>query len=174
VTNGAINIAFSAVVDNPKVSAIEVIPVTSVVRVNSGGNAYTDPSGNAWSADTGFSSGGGTYSTAATIANTNQRPLYQSERYGNINYNFNVPNGTYQVTLKFAEIYFTQAGKRVFNVAINGQTVLSNFDILAQTAPNSALDKTFSVNVTNGTISIAFASVVENPKVSAIQIISSP
>ena len=39
------------------------------------------------------------------------------------------PAGKYSVTLKFAELYWTAKGGRVFNVAINGTTVLSNFDI---------------------------------------------
>src|ERR1700728_2679876 len=42
-----------------------------------------------------------------------------------------VPGGTYQVRMYFLDWYFTQQGKRVFNVAINGSTVLSDFDIVA-------------------------------------------
>ena len=43
--------------------------------------------------------------------------LYDSERYGNtFSYGINVPNGTYTVALKFAELYWTSAGQRVFNV----------------------------------------------------------
>jgi hypothetical protein len=41
-----------------------------------------------------------------------------------------VPAGNYSVKLQFAEVYFTQAGQRVFHIAINGNTVLSNFDIV--------------------------------------------
>ena len=175
VTNGAITVAFTAVVSNPKVSAIEIVPITSTLRVNSGGDPYMDASGQPWSADTGFN-GGGTYSNAsASIAGTSDPTLYRSERYGNFNYTWTVPNGTYQVTLKFAEIWFTgSSGQRVFNVAINGQTVLSNFDILAQVPANTALDKSFPVTVTNGTLTIVFTSVVSNPKVSAIQIVPTP
>ena len=98
--------------------------------------------------------------------------LYQTEPYGAFSYNFTVPNGNYTVLLKFAEIYFTTAGQRVFNVSINGTPVLTNFDIVAVAgAPLKALDESFPVAVTNGTIAIQFTTGTANwPKVSAIKI----
>jgi hypothetical protein len=140
------------------------------IRVRAGGAAYTDPSGNVWSADTDFS-GGTKYSTTHAITNTATQPLYQEERYGNFDYKFAVPNGSHTVTLKFAELYWDKAGERVFDVAINGVTVLSNFDIFANAgAEYKALDESFSVSVTTGTITIQFTTVVNNAKISAIEI----
>ena len=67
---------------------------------------------------------------------------------------FTVPAGSYQVTLKFAETYFTSgaaSGQRVFNVAINGTTVLTNFDIKAAAGgANIAVDRTFTVTAGAG------------------------
>ena len=139
----------------------------SPIRVNTGGASYTDPSGQLWSADTGFT-GGNVSSTAASIANTTTPTLYQSERYGGVTYQFTAPNGSYSVTLKFAEIYFTQAGKRSFNIAINGQTVETNLDIFAVAGANTAIDKTYTAT-SSGQITIQLIPVVENPKISAIQ-----
>jgi hypothetical protein len=51
--------------------------------------------------------------------------------------------------------------------------VLANFDILANVAKNTALDKTFTTSVTNGTLTITFTSVQDNAKVGAIEIVSS-
>src|SRR5438067_716157 len=61
----------------------------TVVRVNAGGSAYTDAQGNSWSADC-CNSGGNVYSTTASIANTSDAPLYQSERWnsGSFAYTF--------------------------------------------------------------------------------------
>jgi len=59
----------------------------------------------------------------------------------------------------------------VFNVLINGQTVLANFDIVGQAGAGVALDKQFTVNVTNGQISIQLTPVIENPMISAIEIL---
>ena len=145
------------------------------IRVSAGGPAYTDPTGIAWSADYGYSGPTSTFSTGATITGTNSPGVYQHERYGTgaFQYSFNVPNGTYTVNLKFAEIYVTGVGQRVFNVAINGQQVLSNFDILAAAGqPNRALDEPFNVSVTNGQINIQFTpGAVNAPKIDAIEIL---
>ncbi|MFN8473406.1 MAG: malectin domain-containing carbohydrate-binding protein [Anaerolineae bacterium] len=171
VTNGAINIAFTKVVDNATVGAVEVVP-QAPVRINAGDGAYRDSSGQGWSGDTAFS-GGTTSSTTANIAGTSDPRLYQTYRFGNFSYSVPVPNGNYQVNLKFAESYWTTTGKRVFNVAINGQTVLSNFDVLSQAAPKTALDKSFPVTVTNGAVNIVFTTVADNAMVSAIEIVPS-
>jgi hypothetical protein len=80
--------------------------VGAIVMVDAGGMPYTDPSGNAWSGDYGFS-GGNTAQTSAAIAATNSPTLYQTCRWGAFTYTFPIANGTYRVTLKFAE---TQPG----------------------------------------------------------------
>src|SRR5262249_16054152 len=102
------------------------------IRVNAGGSAYTDSMGRAWSADAGtivVSS----YATTHAITGTTDPTLYQSERHGtSFQYQYAVPNGVYTVNLKFAEIWWTAPGQRVFNVAINNTAVLSNFDMVAQ------------------------------------------
>jgi hypothetical protein len=139
--------------------------------VHAGGSQYTDTLGQVWSADNSFT-GGNTGSTTSAIQNTSDPALYQTERYGAFSYNFTVPNGNYNVLLKFAEIYWTRVGQRVFNVSINGTPVLTNFDIIvAAGAPLTALDKSFPVTVSNGTIIIQFITGSANwPKVSAIEI----
>jgi hypothetical protein len=143
------------------------------IRVNAGGPAYTDSTGNLWSADSGFT-GGGTYSTGSAIAKTADPTLYQTEHFssnGTLEYSTTLANGQYSVVLKFAEIYFSAPGQRVFNIVINGVTVETNFDPFAAAGGiNTAIDKTYTVNVTGGAIDIRFVSVVQNPKVSAIEI----
>ena len=74
--------------------------------MNAGGASYADSSGNAWSADC-CNTGGNAFSTTAAIAGTSDPALYQSERWnaGSFGYAFsNLAAGSYQVTLKFAEI----------------------------------------------------------------------
>ena len=183
VTNGRIDIQMVAVVSNPKVSAIEITSGGSTpppsgnftpIRVNAGGPAYTDSAtSNVWSADTGFL-GGSTYSTGTSIGNTSTATLYQTERWssGTLEYSFTVPNGTYTVNLKFAEIYFTSSGQRVFNIVVNGQTKLASFDPFAAAGgANRAIDKSYSVTVTNGQLDIQLVAIVSNPKISAIEIL---
>jgi hypothetical protein len=143
-------------------------PKLAPVYVNAGGPAYTDASHIAWSADTGFSGG-----TAWGNSNAPVPVQYQTLRFGNtFQYDFAVANGTHSVTLKFAEIYFTAANQRMFNVSINGTNVLSQFDIFsAAGGANKTVDKTFSVPVTGGRVTIQFtAGSADEPQVNAIQI----
>ena len=148
----------------------------ATIRVRAGGGAITDADGNVWSADTGFI-GGYTYSDNNAIGNTNTPALYQAQRYSvgaPLEYRFAVPNGSYSITLKFAETYFTKAGQRVANIVINGQTVQQNFDIIAAAGgANLAIDEIYAVNVTNGVIDIQLTSVVQNPEINALQIAAS-
>jgi Malectin domain len=171
VTNGNLNIAFTSVVDNAVINAIEIVPGVPA-RINAAGAAYTGSDGRTWMADAGYASGA-VYAPAAAVAKTTDDPVYSSERYGNFGYSINAQNGNYRVVLKFAELYWTTAGKRAFNVSINNQAVLTNFDILAQanTGPNTALERSFPVTVTNGVININFANVVDNAVVSGIEIL---
>ena len=153
------------------VSLIPTVGTFASIFVHSGSNAYTDTLGNSWAADNSFT-GGSTSSTTHAIANTPDPTLYQSERYGDFSYQFTVPNGSYGVTLKFAEIYFTGLGQRVFNVAINGTTVLNDFDIVAAAGgTNTAIDESFPVTVSGGSITIQFSTgTADVPKVSAVEI----
>ena len=73
--------------------------------------------------------------------------VFQSERYGAMTYT--IPNRTagsaQTVTLYFVESYVTAAGQRLFNVSINGSTVLSSFDIYASAGgSNRAIARTFN------------------------------
>ena len=169
--SGSITIIDSAVGSPQQISLTGTGTSFTPIRVHAGGSAYTDSLHNVWSADTGFS-GGNTYTTTGAIANTTDPTLYLSERYGAMTYTFTVPAGTYNVTLKFAEIFYTNPGERIFNVAINGTTVLPNFDIVAQAGGGmKALDKTFPATAVAGKITIQFTTgSVDLPKISAIQI----
>ena len=143
------------------------------ILINAGGGSYTDSAGNTWSADYDFT-GGYTSSTAAAIAGTTDPALYQTSRWGTLSYQIAVPNGSYSVTLKFAELHFTGTGSRLFNVSIDGTPVLTNFDIVAQAGgPLRAVDKSFPVTVTDGQISIQFAAgFADQPTVNAIEVAS--
>jgi glucose/arabinose dehydrogenase len=147
------------------------------IRINTGGPSYVDTSGNTWSADYGYNTGN-TFTVNSQISNTNDDVLYRSERFDpsalpELQYNFNVTNGDYTVRLHFAEIFNGSfiTGRRVFNVSIEGNTVLSNFDIYGQAGPNSALIRTFNITVADSSMTIDFRHISENPKVSAIEIL---
>src|SRR4029077_11116789 len=128
-------------------------PTASII-INCGGPVYLDSAGQLWSADMDFV-GGSTFLTTQSITGTSDPTLYQTERYGpTLTYNIPVINDTYTVTLYFAEIYFNGPGQRVFDVSMEGQTVLQNFDIWAVVGQFAALQQTFVVTVTDGVLNI--------------------
>ena len=145
-----------------------------VYQIDSGGGAS-----GTFSADT-FFSGGSAYGVTQPINTsgvTNAAPMavYQSVRYGNFSYHLPAltPGSSYTVRLHFAETYFTTAGSRRFNVAINGTAVLSNFDIVAAAgSANKALLQEFTaVADSTGTIHITFTNVLDNAMVNGIEIV---
>jgi hypothetical protein len=106
------------------------------------------------------------------IVGTSDPILYQSMRSGTSN-NLNIPidNGDYTVTLKFAEIFFSAAAKRSFNVLLEGNEVITNLDVFAASGGKfKAYDRTFNVTVTDGELNIGFVAVVNNPICNAIKV----
>lgn len=143
----------------------------TVFATNAGGSAYTGGDGIAYKADS-YYSGGTAKTITPTISGTTDDILYQSYRYGSttagsiFSYNIPVANGTYSVVLKFADNVGT--GKRVFDVKMEGTTVLSNFDIYAKAGNNTAYDVTIPVSVADGVLNIGFVSKIGSPKINAI------
>ena len=133
---------------------------------------WTDPAGVVWSADSNFDAGK-TYASDKRVTGTRTPELFQNERFNDapFAYRFCVNNGDYDVALKFAEVWFTAPGQRVFDVALNGQTVLPHLDVVAMAgAPDRALERVFRTHVANGQIVIQFQPLVSSPKISAIEI----
>jgi hypothetical protein len=147
------------------------------IRVNCGcPENYTDSEGNIWEADRAYSAGdwgyigGRTYSTSHPIYNTKDDLLYQTERWGLEAYKFDVENGDYDVTLLFAEIYFHAPGKRSFHLEIEGNQVLSDYDIFNEVGHDDSTSKSYQVKVFDNQLNINFISDIEDPKVAGIQI----
>jgi hypothetical protein len=102
-----------------------------------------------------------------SIAGTDDPVLYRSAILGrpeNLRFNLdNLPNGPATVTLYFAEPRFTEAGKRVFDVSINDQVVLKDFDIFSTAkAPNTAVTRSFPVVIKDGSLIIRPSHVVDH------------
>jgi len=152
-----------------------------VILRNAGAYAQIDcggPVAGSFAADV-YSSGGNLSSTTATIntsaAGAAPAAVYQSERWGAMTYTILCPQPSYPYTVKlhFAEIYYTAANQRKFNVAINGTQVLTNYDIFADAgAMNKAVVKTYQTTSDgNGNITISFTTgSVDNPKISGIEV----
>ena len=137
----------------------QIVPRT-VLRVNAGGTTYIDHLLRPWAAGKSFNTGQTTQFNKP-MANTLDSMLYRSERYDpagapELRYQFLVPNGNYLVRLHFAENYVPnfQAGKRVFDVDLQGVRVLNALDIYAAVGARSALIESITTTVINGWLTI--------------------
>jgi hypothetical protein len=175
VSNGSVSIVLTPVSGLPTLNALEITQASafSPIRINAGGLAYTDSLSQSWSADTGFQQGAA-YSTAAAISGTSDAALYRTLRFsanGPLTYQFTVPNGTYSVILKFAELYYTSSGQRVFDVAINGTTVSPHLDVVSVAGgANRALDLVYPTTVSGGQVTITLTPVTGLPIINAIEL----
>jgi hypothetical protein len=188
VNDGKLTITFTSHINNAKISGIEVLtgnsstisdPVNqspeptsdeTLYRINSGGGSFNYNNVN-WSGDRYFS-GGNTHTSSSTVENTPLQSLYRSERWGNFVYDFPAESGTYDVVLHFAENVFHSSNERVFSVSIEGNTVLSRYDIFADVGRLKPTQKKFTgISVTDGKLTIQFVRHVNNAKISGIEII---
>jgi hypothetical protein len=100
--------------------------------------------------------------------------VLRSERYGTSTYTFGgfTAGTARQVTLYFAENYWTAPNQRRFNVVLNGVTVLSSFDVFANTgARYKAIQQNFSTIANQGgQVVIQFQTVTDNALVNAIRV----
>ncbi|MBK3403055.1 hemolysin, partial [Methylorubrum rhodesianum] len=107
-----------------------------IIAINAGGEALTQD-GIDFLSDQYFTGGAtfidGTGGNGLQSAFTNT--VYQTERYGNFSYAIPVASTTqaYTVELRFGELWWSNPGQRVFDVSLEGQTVLNDLDIVAQT-----------------------------------------
>ena len=150
--------------------------IDATASVNAGGGAA-----GTFVADAGFT-GGSTYSTTAAI-DTSLVPspvppaaVFQTERYGEFTYTVGsrTPGSAQTVTLYFAESYWTAAGQRTFNVAVNGATVLTAFDIYAAAGgSNKGIARSFETTANaSGQVVVQFTKGggPDNPKISGITV----
>ncbi|MEX0275755.1 MAG: malectin domain-containing carbohydrate-binding protein [Flavobacteriaceae bacterium] len=149
------------------------------LRINAGGPQLIHNS-EVFEADQHFDGGRAYTNASAEVAD-----LYKTERSSNqreFDYNIPLPNGDYQVILHFAEIYWGATGggalgtaQRVFDVTMEGNLILDDYDINAEVGPQTEVTKTFPVTMTDGTLNLNFDATglngVDQPKLSAIEII---
>ena len=90
------------------------------------------------------------------VANSNGDSVYHSERSDFPTYRVRVPNGTYKITMMFAENYHDAAGKRVFDVLVENKMIEDNLDLFAKVGVNSAYKITVTTEVLDEMIDLYF------------------
>src|SRR5688500_5757946 len=107
------------------------------LAIDSAGGPTTASPGQVFAADAGFV-GGSPNTTVFPVANTTDAALSATRRTGTFSYSNNVPNGDYTLRLPFAD-HYPAAGQRKFNVSVEGQQVLSGYDIVADVGSKTAV-----------------------------------
>ena len=130
-------------------------PSKVIAAINCGGDEYTDSNGITYENDKYFL--GGTSSDHGInykIRNTDDEILYQTERWSSETLTYSIPlksniNGKYVLNLKFSEVYFTNKGDKIFNVALGRETVIKNLDIYSKVGKAYALDEYIEFEIRN-------------------------
>jgi len=153
------------------------------VRINVGGERYVDAAGKEWLADHiygsdfyGYLGISGTFNSPNPVKGTADPAIYQSERFQLFGYRVQAPNGHYLIKLHFAEIYYDKAGRRLFDINLEGQTVQRNLDIFEMAGKNQALVLTYDtqalgIPITDGRIDLEFVNKRDDTKLSGLEII---
>jgi malectin (di-glucose binding ER protein) len=159
-------------------------------RVNAGGPALPSwDCGPDWTADTDSSSPfrntgssaasyGPVTSVDATVPAATPASIFSSERWDpsggtEMAWSFTAPAGRHvRVRLYLSDrcSCTTQPGKRVFDVRIDGSTVLDNWDANAAVGHNVGTMRAFDIT-SDGSVNIDFIHQVENPAIDGIELI---
>ena len=148
--------------------------------INAGSTAqYIDRVDNIWVEDKPYSPGSFGYfggkpsfiSLKGKITGTERQQLYYSYLEDLKSYHFDVPDGEYIIALYIAEPEFHEKGKRVFDVMVNQEKWLDQFDAFAEKGYCGAIvkEKRFIISGGKGLI-IGFTPVQGKPILNGIRI----
>ncbi|WP_339924616.1 malectin domain-containing carbohydrate-binding protein [uncultured Cyclobacterium sp.] len=146
---------------------------------NTGSSTDVEFEGNSFIGDVNLTSihnGGSVYRNGNVVGNE----MYKSERYAsNIAYQIDVPNGVYTVTTHHTETWFglpnggpNEAGRRVYDILLEGNVVKSNFDLFIENNNQPAALDFENIQVTDGTLSLNLIAKANNASISGISIVN--
>jgi Malectin domain len=106
-------------------------------------------------------------------ANTTNQELYWSNRYG-LDFSYDIPvpaSQDYRIVLHMAELFWTAAGQRIFNITVEGVIRLAPYDIVADTGGRfRAKSYEYTEFIDDGDVSLRFIAMVDNAQVSGIEV----
>jgi beta-galactosidase len=152
-------------------------PFTQLAVNVGSGSQFIDDAGLVWEADQPYSPGGWGFiggaedKTDQNILGTTDDPLYRSFRKGIERYRFDVPDGNYEVELRFAEPRYTRAGEHLFSISANGQRLVEQLDLSKEYGAWHAASRTVKVAAIGGQgVELQFQPVKGETVLSAIRL----
>jgi len=180
MSDGAIHLEFTS--DLSFVNAAELIPSMSdggpPLRMIAGPAIFHDEQGNTWLPERYFQGGRRSFHPD-NLPNIPNSRLFEWARYGRFHYLIPAVAGKeYRVRLYFSEAWFGSSnggpggvGSRVFDVYLNGTTLLKNFDILREQKNGTAVITFNRVKPTaHGMLELYFTPVKNYPLINAIEV----
>ena len=158
------------------------LPVGEEIHILAGSSRkYVDHAGKVWNPDAYFSGGSTVQSVVQHIWRTQDPIIYRTSRQGDFAYNIPLKPGTYELRLHFAETQYGPEnaggggeGSRTMTVAANGETLLRDFDVLA----DAGGERTAEVKVfhdispaSDGQLHLSFSGRIGSAMLSAIEIL---
>lgn len=150
----------------PPVLADAAMPFRELA-VNVGGKAeVVDGDGVIWEGDRPYRAGGfgfiggeaTQFSKELPVRGAAQTPVYFTYRRGIQGYRFDVPDGEYEIELRFAEPTATAVGERRFDVLVNDRMAVAGLDLFAQAGTGMAIPITLNAQAATGTgLRVTFA-----------------
>lgn len=151
----------------------------TVAAINAGGPALLAGNGVSFAADAGFTGGASeTLTGVTTIYASEDDVLHRTMRRGNgFGYATAVPNGRYLVVLYLSEWRWFTLVSRNMDVQLEGQSILSNFNLYRWAGLRQAMRLGFALDVTDGVLNIDLArgaGATTDPRIDAFEILAAP
>ena len=164
------------VISAKSVTITKTVPLTFPIKINCGGPAYKDYLPDQMWVGNSFEYGhldGWSGQNSSNVTGASDPVVFQTEADAVAEYRIRVPNGNYMVYLLMAENYFTGPGKRIFDIAVQGNVIEKSLDLFARVGRGVQYQRVVpNVKVTEGVIDIHFMSLLDNALINAIMVVS--
>jgi hypothetical protein len=173
--------------DSPTVASKTLTPPPKLegeeIRIISGYSKkeYIDRDGRTWGPDRYYSGGGTRVGPEIFIARAADPRLFQTSRDGEFTYDIPLKPGTYELRLYFVETEYgpwTLRGggevSRLFEVELNGNHVLFNFDVFSDAGGSNIADERIFKDVSpapDGFLHLRFIKTIDYPILNALEIV---
>lgn len=188
VNDGVLNLGMVASTNRASISALAIFTETSVIVentgtdhvffLNTGGKTDEDINGDLYIAEENTEAFYNQTSSRYENSSASEENLFQTERNAdNLNYAIPVPNGTYTVLTMHNELWFgyggpyARAGRRVFDMVLEGQMVKEGFDLYVENGNAPTLLAFENITVTDGILNLELTAKENRASISGIAII---
>ena len=151
-------------------------PASMPIRLIAGysGSPQIDSAGTPWNADQYFHGGKTWIRPVSDVSRTSDPPLFRQWRTGDFTYDIPLPPGVYELHLYFVASEREGDGLATFTIAINGDKVLQNFDVVTDALGENVADERVFRDVSparDGMLHLSFASERGVPILNALEVL---